>query len=222
MRFLKQYNPFADNYNQQIEVMNEKSISEFKEALRLVQPEGKKVIDLGCGAGDLAPYLQELGYEYSGVDSSEEMINLARKKSGVNVKVEDFANTTFDDSNFDLVVSKWAIQTTNGIDAVYKECSRLLKPKGWMVLLVAHPIRQFLEKKKKGKNYFTQEIVESVIFNGTITVKEPSHTLAEYLSDYFLEEFSLQRVRESFEFPGAEQINDDIYPTHLLITAQKK
>jgi ubiquinone/menaquinone biosynthesis C-methylase UbiE len=222
MRFLRQYNPFAAHYNQQIETMNEKSIAEFQAAVKGIKTDGNKVIDLGCGAADLAPFLRRLGYEYCGVDSSEEMVALARKATGADVRVEDFTNTSFESGSFDLLVSKWAIQSTNDIEAVYKESQRLLKDKGWLIFLVAHPIRQFLEKKRSGKNYFTQEIVDSIIFNGTITVKEPSHTLSEYFSSYFLENFSLQSVLESYEFPGAEQINNDIYPTHLLIVSQKK
>ncbi|MBT3192317.1 MAG: class I SAM-dependent methyltransferase [Verrucomicrobia bacterium] len=37
------------------------------------------VLDLGCGRGDLYPLALELGYGYTGIDVSEEMIDLARR-----------------------------------------------------------------------------------------------------------------------------------------------
>ena len=218
----KQYNPVVVKYTEQINSMNAKSSAEFKKVLKNIKPQGNRLIELGCGAGDLIPYLQGLSYICSGVDTSAEMVACARDIDKANILVEDFAHTSFKDESFDIVVSKWAIQTAYDIDAVYRECYRLLKKDGILVFLVVHPFRQFLEKKKKGKDYFTQEIVESRIFNGTITVKEPSHTMTDYLSDYFLENFLVTQISESFEFPGAEQINNDTYPTHLLVTAQKR
>ncbi len=221
-QLLKQYNGVADTYSAQIQAMNKKSIKEFQEALASVNVSGKKVLDLGCGAGDLISYLQSIGYDYAGVDSSEGMISKIQKTQNVDLRVEDFTKTSFKNSSFDLVVSKWAVQTVQNIELVYKEAYRLLKRDACLVFLVSHPVRQFLEKKKAGKNYFTKEIVNSLIFNKSITVQEPSHTMAEYLSDYFLDKFHLLKIIESYEFPGAEQINGDIYPTHLLFIAQKK
>lgn len=221
---LKQYNPVVDSYSEQISEMNKKSNSEFKDAFESIKLNGVNVIEFGCGAGDLISYIKDRDLKYSGIDSSEEMINLIKQKfpNDVDVRIGDFSKTTFTKNNFDLIISKWAIQTVNDVDLTYKESIRLLKRDGFLLFLVVHPIRHFLEKKKQGKNYFTQEIVESVIFNGTITIKEPSHTLSEYFSDYFLQNFNLLKVYESYEFPGAEQINGDIYPTHLLYIAQKK
>jgi ubiquinone/menaquinone biosynthesis C-methylase UbiE len=221
---LKQYNPVANSYSDQINEMNKKSNFEFKDAFDSIKLNGVNVVELGCGAGDLISYIKGCGLRYSGIDSSEEMINLIKQKfpNDIDVRIGDFSKTTFTENSFDLVISKWAIQTVNNIDLIYKESMRLLKKDGFLLFLVVHPIRHFLEKKKQGKNYFTQEIVESVIFNGTITVKEPSHTVSEYFSDYFLQNFNLLKVLESYEFPGAEQINGDIYPTHLLYIARKK
>ncbi|MFO0743805.1 MAG: class I SAM-dependent methyltransferase [Candidatus Paceibacterota bacterium] len=221
---LKQYNPVVDSYSEQINEMNKKSNSEFRDAFESIKLNGVNVVEFGCGAGDLISYIKDHGLKYSGIDSSEEMINSIKQKfsTDVNVKVGDFTKTTFTKKSFDLVFSKWAIQTIDNVDLAYKESVRLLKDDGFLLFLVVHPIRHFLEKKKKGKNYFTQELVESVIFSGTITVREPSHTVSEYFSDYFLQNFNLLKVHESYEFPGAEQINGDIYPTHLLYIAQKK
>lgn len=167
-------------------------------------------------------YIQSLGISCAGVDSSSEMVALAKQNTAADIRCEDFAHTSFESKSFDLITSKWAMQTSPEIDPIYKEAHRLLKSDGYFVFLVVHPIRQFLEKKKPGKSYFEKEIVDSIIFDGAITVYEPSHTLKEYLSETFLSLFTLQSIDEGAEFPAAEQIDGDIYPTHLIVTAQKK
>ncbi len=64
--------------------------------------------------------------------------------------------------------------------------------------------------------------MESIIFDGKITVTEASHTLSEYLNSDFLNKFSLVDIKEGYDFPASEQINGDIYPTFLIIVVQKK
>lgn len=47
----------------------------------LLPPSGK-ILDLGCGTGRLSLYLQDLGYEVVAIDSSAEMLAVARSKEG--------------------------------------------------------------------------------------------------------------------------------------------
>ena len=42
-------------------------------------PQGARILDLGCGTGDLARALCEKGYRLTGVDLSEEMVKTARE-----------------------------------------------------------------------------------------------------------------------------------------------
>lgn len=42
-------------------------------------PEGSSVIDLGCGNGNLSIKLKEKGYNVTGIDDSEDMLEIARK-----------------------------------------------------------------------------------------------------------------------------------------------
>ena len=130
-------------------------------------------------------------------------------------------NVPFPDDFFDVVMSKWAFQTSEDIDSIYKEIVRVLKPGGYFIYLTSHPIRQFIEKKCKGKNYFKKEIVTSVFFDGQVVVKEPSHTLNEYLSRIFFENFILEVYEEGYD-SGAEKVDGDIYPSYFIIKALRK
>ena len=44
-------------------------------------PEGAHIFDLGCGTGQVAQRLLKRGYQVTGLDSSEEMLNIARENA---------------------------------------------------------------------------------------------------------------------------------------------
>lgn len=223
MELNKQYNKIVNDFQSVFYEMNKKSVIVFNTALdHILKNNTKHALDFGCGFGDMIEYLKSKSIACAGVDSSSEMVAIAKEVTGVDVRCEDFAQTSFEDESFDLITSKWAMQTSSEIDPIYKEAHRLLKIGGHFVFLVVHPIRQFIEKKKAGKDYFKKEIVNSIIFDGAITVYEPSHTMKEWLSETFLSLFNLKSIDEGAEFPAAEQIGGDIYPTYLIIAAQKK
>lgn len=217
-----QYNNVASEFNSVFGEMNAPSVEAFNATLEPYLANSKTAIDFGCGIGDIIIYLQSRGIVCSGVDSSSEMIAHAKQIVESDIRCEDFAKTSFESNSFDLVTSKWAMQTSPNIAPIYDEAARLLKSGGHFVFLVVHPLRQFIEKKKQGKDYFKKEIVESIIFDGAITVYEPSHTLMEYLGKDFIKHFSLIDLVEGAEFPAAEQIEGDTYPTYLIVVGQKK
>jgi SAM-dependent methyltransferase len=219
----KQYNTVAGEFEKVFGEMNKKSVIALNAILEpLLTPNVKTAVDLGCGLGDMVQYLNSKNIACAGVDSSSEMVEKSLQNINADIRCEDFANTSFECNSFDLVTSKWAMQTSADIDPIYKEAARLLKKDAHLVFLVVHPLRQFIEKKKQGKDYFKKEVVDSIIFDGAITVQEPTHTLKEYLSETFFKLFTLIGIDEGAEFPAAEQIGGDIYPTYLIITAQKK
>lgn len=217
-----QYNGISKTYEDLRKGFNDFSDKSFKRILKSILQKTNRIIDLACGNGDMIKYFQSLNIYTAGVDSSFEMVELAKKHTGADIRCEDFTETSFENGSFDLITSKWAMQTSAEIDPIYKEANRLLKKDGYFVFLVVHPIRQFLEKKKAGKDYFKKEIVDSIIFDSAITVQEPTHTFKEWLSETFLSLFTLKSIDEGAEFPAAEQIGGDTYPTYLIVTAQKK
>ncbi|MEZ4103055.1 MAG: hypothetical protein R3B55_00565 [Candidatus Paceibacterota bacterium] len=83
-------------------------------------------------------------------------------------------------------MSKWAIQTIDEIEPVYRETLPYFETERLFYFFGRFTIQTFLRKKRnKKKDYFKKEIVESIIFKGKITVKEPSHTMTDYLSEFF-------------------------------------
>lgn len=223
-----QYNEFSAEYIQGNRTHNQKSRRIYYAMLNF-DMIGKKVLDVGCGDGfDLSLFHRNCTDFYGnraylyGVDASKEMIQLAQKNvPEANLRVGLFEKLPYQDNFFDVVLTKYALQTSKNIPLVLKEMDRVLRPGGIMAYLVVHPTRQFLEKKKHPKNYFIQEIVESTFFEGTVTAREPTHTFNEYFNTEFLRKYHITYFREEDDFPSAEKIDGDTYPCFFVLKAEK-
>lgn len=224
MDLSKQYNEFAKKFSNVHDIgenSNRDNRKIFYDQLNFIKP-GMKLLDLGCGDGlDLFHY-KKLGAEIYGVDASEELLEIAKKRlPNENIQFGFFEKIPFQDNFFDVVLSKYAIMTSADMEPIFKEIFRVLKPNGIIMYLVTHPFRQYLERRENQADYFEQKIVDSHILNNTITVKEPSHTLNEYLSKYFFENFDVQFYQENRDV-AAEQIDGKKYPGYFILIARKR
>jgi|ERR1035437_985610 ubiquinone/menaquinone biosynthesis C-methylase UbiE len=224
MDLSKQYNNFAKQFSDTHDIgerSNNYNRLYFYSFIDFVFP-GTKLLDLACGDGlDLLHY-KELGAEVHGLDSSEELLLIAKKRlPEADIRLGVFESIPFEDGYFDVIVSKYAIMTSFDMQPVFKEIHRVLKTGGTMMYLVTHPFRQYFEKKDQKADYFKQEIVDSNILNETIIIKEPSHTMNEYLSDFLFKNFNIELYNEQWD-PSAEQIDSKKYPGFLIIKAKKK
>ncbi len=103
---------------------------------------GKKMLDLGCGTGyHLAQYRQR-GYELTGVDGSEDMLNEARK---INPEIDfyqgDVENVPLPDASFDYVVCIEVLRYLPDINPCLREIARVLKPGGTALVTAAPPLQ---------------------------------------------------------------------------------
>lgn len=214
-----QYNPKAQVYSKIFKSYNNSSIDSFYSHL-LENYKDTKVLDLGCGDGADMLELLKRSARVSGVDSSKEMTELAiANVSNGDIRNESFATTSFQDSQFDWVVTKWALQTHPDIEEVQKEVVRVLKPNGVFLFLVTHPLRQFMEQRQY-RDYFSNRLVTSRLFDNKVVVEEPNHSIAEYLNEYFCNHFQILALEEGID-EGAEVIDGEVYPSFLLVKARK-
>ena len=92
---------------------------------------GTRVLDVGCGSGELLEHLQDQGAVPSGVDPAARMVELARARAvGVDVRLGDFERLPFDDGVFDAVLAVNAFQFAEEQDAALAEAARVLAPGG--------------------------------------------------------------------------------------------
>lgn len=220
---LKQYNKWANEHDWKTVKYDKESRKNFYSFFKF-ETKGKKLLDVACGTGhDLMHYQDKMGCDSYGVDSSEQEASIAKQRLGEDkVKVGYSYDLPFESNSFDIVVSKYALQTFENIESFYKEAERVLKPGGYMVILATHPMRHFLEKTEKPRDYFKNEVVTSWIYDHTLPLQEVSHTISEYLSEFFLKHFVLEEFTEKYDDISTEHIDGEIYPGYFIYRAKKK
>jgi trans-aconitate methyltransferase len=102
--------------------------------IELLAPQpGERVLDLGCGTGDLTARLAEHGAHVTGVDASSEMVNEARRKHpSLELNLADGQELRFE-REFDGVFSNAALHWMPRADAVAEGVARALRPGGRFV-----------------------------------------------------------------------------------------
>jgi SAM-dependent methyltransferase len=92
---------------------------------------GTRVLDVGCGSGELLEHLQELGARAAGADPAHRMVELARARAvGADVRRGDFERIPFDDGAFDALLAVNALQFAEDQPQALAEAGRVLVPGG--------------------------------------------------------------------------------------------
>lgn len=104
-------------------------------------PKCIRVLDVGCGAGDIAGYFASFGMQVDGFDVAGEMIEEAEKKyidvPNLKFRVADAADFSFP-YKFDLIISTSTLQWVSDekIQQAFTLMGRHLKPGGKLVFLL--------------------------------------------------------------------------------------
>lgn len=125
------WNP--DIYNQ----FKSERAAPFYDLLALVKPVDKmKVIDLGCGTGELTQTITEKlpGSIVKGIDFSAEMLSQAPKSERLYFEVKTVEEQLERDEKFDLVLSNAAIQWINDHEIIFPKMIRSLNKGGQLAI----------------------------------------------------------------------------------------
>jgi len=155
------YDANAEKYATNIESFpSENLLDRFAKAVG----KGGKVLDAGCAAGRDCGLLKDRGLVPVGIDLSEPLIEIARKRHpDIEFKRGDFRQLPFEDASFDGV---WAhasllhFETTQDVVMALQEFNRILRPNGIIHVFVKQQTgtekTSVVSDKLSGHNRFFQ------------------------------------------------------------------
>ncbi len=128
---LHQFNPVR------IKFIKEKLITHFKLNPNIEKPlKELKILDIGCGGGMLCEPLNRLGAKITGIDASQNNIEVAKLHSKeMNLDIEYICcspeNLNMKDK-FDVILNMEVIEHVSNVNLFIENCSDLIKEKGIM------------------------------------------------------------------------------------------
>lgn len=145
-------------------------------ALRSLVPrplDGSTVLDAGCGSGAQCEWLLDEGAEVLGIDLSPLMVDEARRRCGGRGRfvVADLAQPLpLPLGSFDGITCSLALHYLEHWDVPLRSFAELLRPKGWAVISLEHPLGPPLPAQKGG--YFETELVADTWKKGDVEVTQ--------------------------------------------------
>ncbi|MDP8923061.1 MAG: class I SAM-dependent methyltransferase [Chloroflexota bacterium] len=203
----------------------------------------RRVLDLGCGMGQLAFHLAEAGAaKVIGVDISERMLGLAtteRSHPRVTYLREALETVAFPPDRFDLVVSSLAFHYVEDYGGLVRRIAGWLAPGGVLVYSTEHPIYTAGDRSTANgwmfdgdgrrlhwavDNYAEEGLREQHSF--TDGVQKYHRMMATLLNGLIDAGFSLERVVEPVPDDDALQRHPNFAeerrrPTFLLVRARR-
>ncbi|XP_020279795.1 ubiquinone biosynthesis O-methyltransferase, mitochondrial isoform X2 [Pseudomyrmex gracilis] len=134
LKFLHKFNPLR------VQFVREGMANTGFEASNPAFPlKGLKIIDVGCGGGILTESLARVGAEVTGIDASDELIEVANQHikldsdimervNYISTNIEEFSKTNIE--SYDVVVCSEVLEHVADPDLFIKKCVEVLKPDG--------------------------------------------------------------------------------------------
>ena len=113
----------------------------------------KKILDIGCGIGCFEYRLAKLNI--IGLDSSEEMLGEARKRSDKKFVLGNAENLDFSEESFDGVFAVTTLEFLERYKKAMDEVVRVLEPGGKFVAMILNPESEYFKAHtQKADSYF--------------------------------------------------------------------
>ena len=171
-----------------------------RQVAHLAPGPGRRVLDVGCGRGEVLLACARAGAEVAGIDYAQAAVEISRETlagaPGAEVVQGDVARLPWPDASFDAVLSGDVIEHLVPADAegMLREAHRVLRPGGRLVLHTA-PNRLFLD--------YTWPVARQLLraAGHGDTVARLDHWIA-WSKDFHVNEQSLHGLRRSLRRAG--------------------
>lgn len=112
--------------------------------------QAPKILDVGCGTGQLLKELNDFGECY-GIDVSKEAVEFCKKRHLENIKIGNATQIPYEDEKFDIVLALDVLEHIQDDKLAVREIKRVLRTGGKFVVFV--PAFQFLWGKTDEINH---------------------------------------------------------------------
>jgi SAM-dependent methyltransferase len=102
---------------------------------RVLQRPPGRLLDVGCGTGDLAAVFMRHGWQVSGIEPSEQAARFARE-AGVDAVNGTLADAPWEDGYFDAIVFNHSLEHIDKPAEALADAARLLRPGGLLAVAV--------------------------------------------------------------------------------------
>ena len=163
----------------------------------------EKIIEFGCGDGELVNFLDTRGAKVVGVDGSSSQIEIARSKYSKLEFVE--ADLTkkfpFKNSSFEKAISRFLLMLIPNTYRFAKETARILKPGGKFIFTITHPFYPYVQELTKTPNRYTGMEIYGEIRKGKISFGESKYSfyfkpIEEFMKPFLKTGFVLNDFKE--------------------------
>ncbi|SDD85830.1 class I SAM-dependent methyltransferase [Glycomyces harbinensis] len=171
---------------------------------------GRRILDVGCGAGPLFESLRERGAIVTGVDPSIKMLELARRRLGEDAALQqaDLNDPLpFPDDTFDDAVACLVLHYLEDWTAPLAELRRVLVPGGRLIVAVNHPWVYKYTNPDSGSYFSTHEYGLECNFSGQNVLLSQWHRPLQAVTGAFIEAgFRISVISEPPPAPEAHKL----------------
>lgn len=196
--------------------------------------KGPKILELGAGTGRYGLFFAKLGFEYTGIDITPKMLEVAKEKAedeGVNIKLleMDAHKLGFKKCTFDSVFCDRTFKFFQDPIKVLEEAYRVLKPNGKMIVnaetpkmftthwtknpLIIHIVEGLSRHAKTGHSSKCPPSVDKISEEVYTEGKMKFYTKEKIIDMFKKAKFKKTDVEELFYFPAFML---QFVPSHLL------
>lgn len=94
-----------------------------------------RLLDVGCGDGKLLARMRAIGWDVVGIEPDEKAAEFARDNHNLDVRTDSLMQAGFADGDFDAITMKHVLEHLTDPIATLRECLRILRPSGRLVLV---------------------------------------------------------------------------------------
>lgn len=168
--------------------------------------KGKKILEVGCGAGANLWFLYEQGLKVHGIDGSATAVKKAKKllkfkKAKAKLKIGDIISLPYKDNFFDFIIDIECLYSNSELNTkiILNEIYRVLKPKGIF-------LSKSFGKKSSNINNSKKFMNEKSTFlnSGNNVFKK------EYKIIRFMDILDIKRIYKNFKISKIDEITRSV------------